>query len=149
MACCPVAYIKSEIDFGRNGRSRYLIFQISEVELGSPEVLAKAQGYLDACTKGTGTKFESLVLSCASDDQKLIRKKMEQLVGVKASGLSNVTLKSLMLQPDECYNLLFRPNSEQKTNEAPSDVNIMLDGSSTYPGRKIGCFTSENIYLEW
>ena len=83
MACCPVAYIKSEIDFGTNGPSRYLIFQISEVELGSPEVLAKAQGYLDACTKGTGTKFESLVLSCASDDQKLIRKKMEQLVGVK------------------------------------------------------------------
>ena len=47
-----------------------------------------------------------------------------------------------MLQPDECYNLLFRPNSEQKTNEAPSDVNIMLDGSSTYPGCKIECFAS-------
>lgn len=53
---------------------------ITEIETGDPEALQKAQSYLDACTIGTGTKFESMVLACASDDQKSIRRKMEQLV---------------------------------------------------------------------
>jgi hypothetical protein len=55
-----------------------------EVELGDPEALNKAQSYLDACSPEVvhckGTKFEALVLACASDDQKSVRRKMELLV---------------------------------------------------------------------
>ena len=35
--------------------------------------------------------------------------------------------------------------SFNRLNEAQSDVSITLDGSA-YPGRKMGCYTSEKLY---
>jgi len=77
--------------------------QIAEVEQGSPDALTKAQGYLDACTKGTGTKFESLVLACANDDQKSIRQKMEQMVSYKPILISHIANTPVSIILDANY----------------------------------------------
>lgn len=56
------------------------MFQAVDIESNAPDAIDRANSYLDACSKGLGTKFESLLLECSSEDQKEIKQSIESLV---------------------------------------------------------------------
>ena len=47
---------------------------------GCLEALPLAESYLNSCSRGTGSKFEKHLLSCTSDDQKDVKKRIEYIV---------------------------------------------------------------------
>jgi len=60
---------------------------IQMVHLNSSEAPQVAQSYLNSCSNGTGSKFEALLLSCTSDDQKAVKERiatiLENAIAVK------------------------------------------------------------------
>ena len=53
---------------------------VDMVEANSPEASKLAESYLNSCSKGTGSKFEALLLSCTSDDQKAVKEQIAMIV---------------------------------------------------------------------
>ena len=53
---------------------------VTKVESNAPDALTVAQSYLNACSQGTGSRFEALLLSCTSDDQKVIKAKITNIL---------------------------------------------------------------------
>ncbi len=47
---------------------------------GCDDALAIAEDYLNACSGGNGSKFEKVLLSCTSDDQKEVKKRLDCIV---------------------------------------------------------------------
>ena len=64
---------------------------IEKVESNAPEAIGLAQSYLNACSQGTGSRFEALLLSCTSEDQKAIKAKITNILD---------TLKVLKLEEE-------------------------------------------------
>ncbi|HIE83058.1 MAG TPA: hypothetical protein EYQ00_04065 [Dehalococcoidia bacterium] len=63
---------------------------IEMVETSSPMALTTAESYLNACSNGTGSRFEALMLSCTSDDQKRVKEQIKSIIdnGIKSNGSS-------------------------------------------------------------
>ena len=50
------------------------------VESGSEDAPKIAESYLNSCSNGTGSKFEALLLSCTSDDQKEVKERIKTIL---------------------------------------------------------------------
>ena len=59
---------------------------VEMIQSGSPdEALSTAQSYLNSCSEGTGSSmldqtFEALLLSCTSEDQKAVKKRILNII---------------------------------------------------------------------
>lgn len=53
---------------------------IEKIQVDLPEAKVTAEMYLNSCSVGNGSKFESLLLSCTSDDQKAVRERITSIV---------------------------------------------------------------------
>ena len=76
------------MNISRNQCQKEALAKISEkidslvemVECSSPEAKKIAQSYLNSCSNGTGSKFEALLLSCTSEDQKAVKLQIENII---------------------------------------------------------------------
>ena len=50
------------------------------VQCNSPEAENIAKSYLNSCSNGTGSRFEALLLSCTSEDQKAVKEQIQTIV---------------------------------------------------------------------
>ncbi len=53
---------------------------VDMIQSNSPEASKVAESYLNSCSNGTGSRFEALLLSCTSDDQKAVKERMGYIV---------------------------------------------------------------------
>lgn len=53
---------------------------VEMIHCNSPEAGQVAESYLNSCTNGTGSRFEALLLSCTSDDQKAVKERISNIV---------------------------------------------------------------------
>ena len=53
---------------------------VEKVQEGSEDAPKLANSYLNSCSNGTGSKFEALLLSCTSDDQKAVKKRIKTIM---------------------------------------------------------------------
>ena len=53
---------------------------VEMIQNGSDDAPKIAESYLNACSNGTGSKFEALLLSCTSDDQKAAKQRVQTIM---------------------------------------------------------------------
>ena len=53
---------------------------VAMIEFGSDDAPKIAESYLNACSNGIGSKFEALLLSCTSDDQKAAKARIKTII---------------------------------------------------------------------
>ena len=53
---------------------------VAMIEFGSDDAPKIAESYLNACSNGIGSKFEALLLSCTSDDQKAAKERIKTII---------------------------------------------------------------------
>ena len=53
---------------------------VEMVQSNSPEAEPLANSYLNSCSNGTGSRFEALLLSCTSEDQKAVKEQIKNIV---------------------------------------------------------------------
>ena len=53
---------------------------VAMIETGSDDPSKIAESYLNACSNGIGSKFEALLLSCTSDDQKAAKERIKTII---------------------------------------------------------------------
>ena len=70
---------------------------VEMIQCDAPDALSTAQSYLNSCSKGTGSRFEALLLSCTSEDQKAVKKRIHAILENVQATLSdtdeNLSLK--------------------------------------------------------
>ena len=55
-------------------------YLVEMVQSNSPEAEPLANSYLNSCSNGTGSRFEALLLSCTSEDQKAVKEQIKNIV---------------------------------------------------------------------
>ena len=53
---------------------------VEMIQSNSPEAEPLANSYLNSCSNGTGSRFEALLLSCTSEDQKAVKEQIKNIV---------------------------------------------------------------------